>query len=294
MTRHVPPPASADTPATATIERTARAEPHRRANGAARTAPPTPAAPPSPAPRPERVDGDRVGALLETCALALDAGALGMSVLTAASMALLGPFGFLPALTIGPLVLMGEVAAWLAERRAAAPAIQAVSAAPSGASCPPAATPTSASTRTRARPTLRTSLRRELLAVQEAHHTLPTLLTAVESAREPLQQLLHLQALRRYLEEHFQAEEAPLGLFEELRLLDPRVEDDLGRLCDEHAAILADLAALTDLASLEDPRQVAALPSQAQVLERLRGHQRNEDALVQQVYGFQVGGDLEA
>lgn len=242
-------------------------------------------------PRPVETGAWQSTLLLAT--LAFQCTALLMALLTAASMALLGPFGFLPALTIGPLVLLAELTGWLAEpsgraKREAAPPAEAP------APIEPERIEREPVSWVPARPTLRTSLRRGLTEVARVHHTLPTLLGALEAEHEPLRQLLHLQALRRHLEDHFRAEEAPLGLFEELKTVDPRAEDDLGRLCDEHQEILDDLTALTEISALEDPAAASELPSQAQVLERIRNHQRNEDALVQQVYGFRVEGELGA
>lgn len=231
---------------------------------------------------------------LEVVSVALEWATVGLVVLTALSTSILGPFGVLPALLIGPVFLAAELIGWMAAQATPAPEPARM---PPAVEVQPASTPAPRPTaepeeRAPRRPTLRTHLRERLREVQRVHHTLPTLLAAVRSQQDPLHVLLQLQALRRHLEEHFQSEEAPGGLFEELRCLSEDVEQDLGVLADQHEAILADLQALTDLQALEDPAAAAALPALDQVLERIQIHQRNEDTLVQQVYGFRVEGDL--
>jgi len=310
MTSTIAPPA----PKTARSPRVrARARPAVAAAGPtraellARYRPPSESrAAPASQPGPTRPAGPGGGLAAVSRLVAVGLGLLTLFVALVSLLAVmvLGPFGAVLAIAVGPLYLAYGAAAgaasWLESRaarrsvraadRALEPGAGEAAAAPVEGGAPAALAPTEdrASTRRERRTTFHRRLERSVLEIRDLHHSLPALLDRLERERDGLSVLLQLRALRDALEPHFRNEEAPGGLFEELQGLRPDLGPDVGTLATQHEEILAALDALL----LPDPE--ADLPSRSEVLEKIRRHQRNEDELVQLAYGFRIEGDLGA
>jgi hypothetical protein len=201
-----------------------------------------------------------VGALLVT---------LGATVVT---VHVLGPWGIFPALLMVPLVVLWELLGWFAQgesTRSPAPEAEA-----SGDEAAPASQQRSrsATTQPATGSPPHTSLTRRLRAIH------------VEDPASPLRE--RAIALQAFLARHFAAEESPTGFYADLRRLDPTLVDDVAALVQEHRALEAQLAELTQPSRVPEDQLRDALSA---LVGRVLAHQRREDALFARANGIELG-----
>jgi hypothetical protein len=227
-------------------------------------------------------------AVIETTALGLKLLTISMVILTLIGVAILGPFGFIPALLVAPLALL----TWACQRAAQMWKDRY----PDAEFEEPVLLQTLSPT---PHPVLDERRMAHAESVARIHHSLPNLLEIFESEQD-LSELVSLtRSLRIMLGEHFADDEAPGGLFEELVRLDPHVETDVRVLTHEHTRILGELDRLIHgygdfRLKLETRRHGQIRNTRHELIERIRSHQRAEDRLIQTVYGVSLNTDLAA
>jgi hemerythrin len=126
--------------------------------------------------------------------------------------------------------------------------------------------------------------------VRRAHKGIAGLLDDLDGSRSPDRNAEILSELGELLPRHFADEEAPDGLFDHLRARRPRIHEQLEALREEHRSILEILQALR--AAKASTRDEASRMENLKgaFLRKLRGHERNENLLVMDVYFQDEGG----
>ena len=126
--------------------------------------------------------------------------------------------------------------------------------------------------------------------IRRAHKGIAGLLDELDGRRTPERNAEILKELGEVLPTHFADEEAPDGLFEHLRARRPRIHEQLTALREEHRSILEILQTLR--AAKASTRDEASRMENLKgaFLRKLRGHERNENLLVMDVYFQDEGG----
>lgn len=222
-----------------------------------------------------------VGKVVKTVELGLRALTLGAVLLTAMCMVLLGPYGFFPALLIGPLFALAEAASWVSCR------IEARTRHSNRMENPMHGVPEPSQPRRR----LRTKTRparpsRRLDRACEAHRSLPRLLDDLNDPRARQNKLRVAASLEQHLLAHFADEEGSDGLFAEILALKPDLHVEIEARAAEHREILA---AVHQVARKLRDSDADAEPCVRSLSAMIRAHQHAEDRLFEQAYGICVG-----
>jgi hypothetical protein len=133
-------------------------------------------------------------------------------------------------------------------------------------------------------------------ALHRAHVVLLKDLQTLEEAARPtaakgLARLrTRLRATRTHVTAHFRFEERE-GYMDAVRKREPRLERAVQHLADEHRELAASLAALVEDAETAAKMDARFCQEVHAWVERLRGHERRENELVQSAFGLNVGGE---
>lgn len=135
--------------------------------------------------------------------------------------------------------------------------------------------------------------------VEDSHGRIRRKLEALEAAQDVDEIRAIVCDLPGLLEEHFEQEEKPGGLFDELGSLRPTIDSQLKFLRQEHREILQALEALRQrLREADEAKQVGELEqrhehlrvSAANFMQLIRHHERIESRLVADTYYTEDGG----
>ena len=135
--------------------------------------------------------------------------------------------------------------------------------------------------------------------VEDSHARIRRGLEALEEAQDVDEIRAIVCDLPELLEEHFEAEEKPGGLFDELGSLRPMIDSQLKFLRQEHREILRTLEGLQErIREADEATQVGELEqrhdhirvSAACFMKLIRHHERIETRLVSDTYYTEDGG----
>ena len=124
-----------------------------------------------------------------------------------------------------------------------------------------------------------------LKRLQQAHERISECLAEFESAGGTDAILASLEQLLELLPEHFSRdEEGPDGIFDELRIIRPALDPQLGRLEREHREILRDLEALRSQAREPGHEDARIREQRAVCVRKIRAHEETENRLALETY----------
>jgi hypothetical protein len=127
-------------------------------------------------------------------------------------------------------------------------------------------------------------------AIQQVHQLLPDLLAELAAEETPSALSVALENLGRLLNSHFESEESPGGLFDELGVARPANGSRLASLRREHGEILESLTALRDRVREVGDVIDGIRDEKLRLLRRVRSHERKESRLMMDTYLVDEGG----
>jgi hypothetical protein len=99
-----------------------------------------------------------------------------------------------------------------------------------------------------------------------------------------------LRATRSHITKHFRFEEQE-GYMDAVRKREPRLERTIQQLADEHRELAQSLEALVGAAERATRLEAQLCADVRAWVERVRGHERRENDLVQSAFNFDIGAE---
>ncbi len=129
--------------------------------------------------------------------------------------------------------------------------------------------------------------------VDDDHKELIPMITELEQSRDPGDIRKQVEALRPWLERHFEEEERPNGMFESIESVDPRHSQDLKGLIHEHRAMIEQVEQLAELAKAAEsgqPLHQQLIDSVREFVHLVREHEIVENQLLVEAFYHEEGG----
>ena len=126
-------------------------------------------------------------------------------------------------------------------------------------------------------------------AVEAEHQVIKKLLATIEGQPDLSQVREVVARFCTMLPQHFKEEEAPNGLYEDLRAVRPSMANAIRTLTADHVALNAELQALCDAVSAADAALNVMWAAKDQFVGHLITHEATESGLVMDAYTIDLG-----